>query len=271
MHTFALRWLAILGLSVLLSAPVAARAKQQPAPGEPRSIGSYTSGCIQGAQTLPSRGPGFQTVRRSRSRYFGHPTLVQYLQELGDIMESEGLGVLNIGDLGEARGGPMPSAHSSHQTGLDADVWFWLQPKSEPMSKSELETAQPPSMVADGRLALNPKRWTSRQLRLMEAAAGFDSVARIFVTPPVKQALCKAFPGAAWLRKIRPWWGHQAHFHVRLRCPLNDAACVNQPPPQGDECGDALAWWFTDEAKKPPRGKSKPSPLPKACQIMLAK
>ena len=166
----------------------------------------------------------------------------------------------------------MPDAHSSHQTGLDADIWFWLQPKSQPMDKSERETAQPPSMVANGRLALDPQRWTARQMRLMEAAAGFDSVARIFVTPPVKQALCKAFPGATWLRKLRPWWGHQAHFHVRLQCPTGEPSCVNQPPPStGDGCDATLAWWFTDEARQPPRGKSKRPPLPKACQVMLAK
>ncbi len=275
--TSALQRLLILGLSGLLSVPVAARPvkrwddTKRPAPGAPRSIGSHTSGCIQGAQALPPTGPGFQTIRQSRSRFFGHPALIHYIQELGHIIDKEGLGILNIGDLGQARGGPMPSAHRSHQTGLDVDIWFWLQPKSRPMTPTERETAQPPSMVTKGRLALHPKRWTPRQMRLMEAAAGFESVERIFVTPPIKQTLCKAFPGAAWLRKVRPWWGHQAHLHVRLRCPHGNLACVNQPPPSGNGCDATLAWWFTDEARHPPRGKSKPTPMPEACQAVLAK
>ncbi len=279
MKTFALKFVLILVLSVLLGTPVAARPVKhwrdavRPAPGEPQVIGSYTAGCIQGAQELPPDGPGFQTIRRSRSSFFGHPTLIQYIQELGQMMDTEGLGTLSIGDLGQARGGPMPFAHRSHQTGLDVDIWFWLQPKSQPMSAAERETTQPPSMVTNGRLVLDPKRWTSRQMRLMAAAASFDRVERIFVTPPVKQALCKIYPGAAWLRKVRPWWGHRAHFHVRLRCPHGDPACVRQAPtPKGDGCDATLAWWFSEEARHPPRTKSKPAPLPEACQhILLAK
>ncbi|WP_179131561.1 penicillin-insensitive murein endopeptidase [Candidatus Entotheonella palauensis] len=277
MQISALKWVLILGLSAGLSTPVAARSvkrwhdKMPPAPGAPRSIGAYTSGCIQGAQALPSTGPGFQTIRRSRQRFFGHPSLIQYIRELGHIMDTENLGILSIGDLGQARGGPMPYAHLSHQTGLDVDMWFWLQPKSRPMTPAERETAQPPSMIANGRLALHPKRWTSRQMRLMEAAASFESVERIFVTPTIKQALCKAFPGAAWLRKVRPWWGHRAHLHVRLRCPHGDPACVSQPPPpEGTGCDATLAWWFTDEARRPSGGKSKPVPMPEACQAVLA-
>ncbi len=278
MKPSALRWGLIFGLSAWLSAPAVARPVKhwhdaiQPAPGPPQSIGSYTSGCIQGAQELPSAGPGFQTIRRSRSRFFGHPTLIRYIEELGAIMDKDGLGLLNVGDLGQARGGPIPSAHSSHQTGLDVDMWFWLQPKSNPLSAAERNTKQPPSMVTGRRLALNSKRWTSRQMRLMEAAASFESVERIFVTPPVKQVLCQTFPGATWLRKVRPWWGHRAHLHVRLRCPSGNLACVNQPPPpEGDGCDATLAWWFSDEARRPPRGKSKPTPMPEACQAVLAK
>jgi len=278
MTTSAWKGLLIIGLLAWLSTPVAARPAKgwhdtmQPAPGAPRSIGSYTSGCIQGAQALPPAGPGFQTIRRSRSRFFGHPTLIHYIRELGRLMDTEGLGILNIGDLGQARGGPMPSAHRSHQTGLDVDIWFWLQPKSRPMTPSARETEQPASMVTQGRLALDPQRWTSRQMRLLEAAAGFENVERIFVTPPVKQALCQAFPGAAWLGKVRPWWGHRAHLHVRLRCPQGNPVCVNQPsPPSGDGCDASLAWWFSDEARHPPRAEPKPTILPEACQAVLAK
>ena len=45
-------------------------------------------------------------------------------------------------------------------------------------------------------------------------------VNRIFVTPPVKLQMCAdAGRDRAWLRKIRPWWNHHDHFHVRLNCP----------------------------------------------------
>ena len=54
-----------------------------PAPGLPRSVGTYTAGCVQGAVALPPEGPGFQTMRRYRRRFCGHPTLIRYLQESG--------------------------------------------------------------------------------------------------------------------------------------------------------------------------------------------
>jgi penicillin-insensitive murein endopeptidase len=277
MYAASLTWILLLGVSALSTTPIIARPVKQwyhdmpPAPGAPFSIGSYTSGCIQGAEALPSTGAGYQTIRRSQRRFFGHPTLIQYIRELGHFVDQNNLGILSIGDLGQARGGPIPSAHQSHQTGLDADIWFWLQPKSQPMSSAALEAAQPPSMVTQDRLALHPANWTPRQIHLMKAAASFESVERIFVTPLVKQALCQAFPGATWLSKVRPWWGHRAHFHVRLRCPQDGQGCVNQPPPpEGDGCGADLAWWFSDEAKQPPPSKPKAVELPAACLAILA-
>ena len=83
------------------------------------------------------------------------------------------------------------------------------------------------------------------------------------------------------MRKIRPWWGHDAHFHVRLACPGVEAGCFDQaPPPAGPGCGKALAWWFSDEALNPkpkkPAGKPKKkrgplrlADLPAACGAVL--
>src|SRR5262249_51802528 len=79
-------------------------------------------------------------------------------------------------------------------------------------------------------------------------------------------------PGASWLRKLRPWWGHDDHFHVRLRCPTGDAECqVQEPIPPGDGCGADLAWWFTEEARKPQPRTSVKTPLPVACDAILRK
>ena len=67
----------------------------------------------------------------SRNRYWGHPELIRFLQDFGREVEAAGIGadgtgVLAIGDLAQPRGGPMPSGHASHETGLDADVWLRL-------------------------------------------------------------------------------------------------------------------------------------------------
>jgi penicillin-insensitive murein endopeptidase len=88
-------------------------------------------------------------------------------------------------------------------------------------------------------------RFDAASRRLLKLAASDPRVERVFVHPLVKQALCTAAgPKPAWLQKIRPWWGHDAHFHARLACPEDSPECTAQAPlPPGDGC-DALAWWL---------------------------
>jgi len=212
-------------------------------------------------------------MRRYRRRFFGHPTLIGYVQELADIATKQGLGVLSIGDLGQARGGPAPGGHVSHQSGLDADIWFWLLPNGHTLPALERETIEASSLLAaDGR-TLDTSQWLPQHAQLLRLAAGFDAVERIFVNPVMKQALCQQSPGAPWLRKLRPWWGHADHFHVRLRCPIGDTECqAQESPPPGDGCGADLAWWFTEEARKPPpRTATGIVPLPVACDEVFKK
>jgi penicillin-insensitive murein endopeptidase len=266
---------------VFLAVPAAASANpvqrwsvvSSPAPGTPLVVGSYTAGCMQGALALPPEGLGFQSMRRKRRRFFGHPTLVQYVQQLGRLAAGRGWGVLNIGDMGQARGGPTPTGHQSHQNGLDVDIWFWLAPHAGALIAAERETVAAPSMLTPAREALDSHRWSAPHPHLLQAAAEFQVVERIFVHPLIKQELCTQFPGAVWLKKIRPWWGHDDHFHVRLRCPIGEAGCISQEPlPAGTGCDASLAWWFSDEAQLPPK-RTGPLEvrLPGACQAILNK
>jgi penicillin-insensitive murein DD-endopeptidase len=244
---------------------------QRPAPGTPRVFGSYTAGCLRGAVPLPAEGPGFQSMYRARNRFFGHPMLVRFVQELGNVVATQGWGVLNIGDLAQARGGPTPYGHRSHQTGLDVDIWFWLADHPGALTGTERETLQAPSMLTPGRRALDPGRWSTRHVHLLQTAAEFPVVERIFVHPRIKQTLCEQAPGAAWLRKIRPWWGHDDHFHVRLRCTAGEADCISQAPlPEGTGCDASLTWWLSAAAQRPPaRGGLPQVQLPQACWELL--
>jgi penicillin-insensitive murein DD-endopeptidase len=242
-----------------------------PAQGPPHAVGSYAAGCVQGAVSLPREGLGFQTMRRYRRRFFGHPLLVRYLQELGAAAAQKGLGALLIGDLGQARGGPMPSGHRSHQNGLDVDIWFWLPGNGLVLTDAERDTMEAPSMLTPDGRGLDVRQWSTRQADVLRLAVRFDTVARIFVNPVIKSALCQQFPGAPWLQKLRPWWGHDDHFHVRLRCPPGETGCQDQDPlPAGDGCGAELAWWFSEEARQPPPRVPPPKVLlPAACDAIL--
>ena len=239
-----------------------------------QSIGTYNGGCLSGAVALPTEGTGYQVMRLSRKRYYGHPDLKQFIENLGQTATVQRLGVLLIGDLGQPRGGPTLSGHRSHQTGLDVDIWFLLsqQAAKRSLSINERENWGAPSVLAGHSDAIDYAQWTPANEKILEAAARMPEVDRIFVNPSVKRQLCMGKTSHDWLRKIRPWWKHDDHFHVRLKCPANNKDCRSQEPlPQGDGCGSDLAWWFSQEAKAPTKKTApvKAPPLPALCERVL--
>jgi penicillin-insensitive murein endopeptidase len=245
----------------------------EPSSASSESIGSYSAGCLAGASKLAIDGEGYSVMRLSRLRNFGHPTLVSYLEDLGKKARTAGLPRLMIGDLGRPRGGPMASGHASHQTGLDVDIWYDFAGKKAP-SRKERETRGASSYVnRDGSIK---KSWGDKQRRLLEIAASSDSVDRIFVHAGIKRDLCQKMPDAPWLGKLRPWWGHDDHLHVRLKCPAGSANCEAQDSiaELGPQCGKELEWWFSAEAreewnkKKGSIGRVFPA-LPAACDSVL--
>jgi hypothetical protein len=83
-------------------------------------------------------------------------------------------------------------------------------------------------------------------------------------TAAIKKALCESARGQPWMNKVRAYWGHNYHFHIRIKCPAGDAGCQPQESlPPGDGCDKSLDWWFTDEALHPRAEPPKP-PLPMA-------
>ncbi len=246
-----------------------------PSAGPPRSIGGTARGCIAGAVAMPLDGPDWQVMRPSRGRMYGHPVLIDFLERLAAKGRSVGWPGLLVGDMGQPRGGPMITGHASHQIGLDADLWFLPMPDRR-LSLDERETISAVSMVTPER-KIDAGRWTESRAKLLKLAAGDGRVARIFVNPAIKKALCdRPDPDRGWLAKIRPWWGHDYHFHVRLACPAGASGCVDQDPvPKGDGCGADLAWWLGPEPWKPsppepPKPPLKLADLPGPCADVLA-
>lgn len=112
-------------------------------------------------------------------------------------------------------------------------------------------------------------------------AASYPQVERVFVNPAIKKKLCDTWRGdRSLLGKVRPVYGHDSHFHIRMHCPDGVAGCKPQAPvAAGDGCDQSLAWWFTDAPWKKPKKDpdAKPvlprltmlSDLPKACAAVL--
>jgi penicillin-insensitive murein DD-endopeptidase len=239
---------------------------RSPAGARPEAIGSHRAGCLAGGVALPPAGRGYLLMRPSLGRAFGHPALIEFVERIGRRMADAGAGLLLIGDLSQPRGGPMPGGDASHSRGLDVDLWLWI-PSRDAAQRVDVERALPRPVVRDGRL--DPAVWTPDHEQLLRWVAESDEVERILVDPAVKQSLCAGHGGAPWLRKLRPWWGHDRHVHVRLACPAGDRQCIAQePPPPGTGC-DALDWWRTEEAThEPPRAD--PPPQPSRCAELLA-
>jgi len=262
----------LLPLLAALALPSGARAEvlanklfgvaAQPSRQAAMPVGSYARGCSAGAVELPETGRTWQAMRLSRHRNFGQPELIAFLEDLSRKAVSVGWKGLYIGDMSQPRGGPMTSGHASHQIGLDADIWM-LPPKTLKLSRARREKVSSVSVrSADQKSVTN--FWTNTHHDLLKLAASDDRVDRIFVAAAVKIEMCKTAQPSdkKWLQKIRPMYGHNTHFHVRLKCPPGARACKTQKPTVsqlskgGNGCDATLRWWVTDYLN-PPKPKKK--------------
>ncbi|MFO6484354.1 penicillin-insensitive murein endopeptidase [Escherichia coli] len=109
---------------------------------------------------------------------------------------------------------------------------------------------------------------------MIKLAARLQDVTRIFVNPAIKQQLClDAGTDCDRLRKVRPWFQHRAHMHVRLRSgPADSLECEDQPLPP------PMRRWLRQNCKaglnlqnreQQSLRKKTPPPLPPSCQALL--
>jgi penicillin-insensitive murein endopeptidase len=255
--------------------------KELPTLGKAMAIGYYPRGCLQGGVPLPTTGPTWQVMRLSRNRNWGHPELVKFLERFAPLAaKATGWHGILVGDMAQPRGGPLPFGHMSHQIGLDVDVWFMPMP-GHVLNKDEREKTSAINLVSDDWKHINPKTWQPADIAFIKTAAEQPEVERVLVNAAIKQELCrvedKQKPG--WLAKVRPWYGHNDHIHVRLKCPADSPNCRKQPPVPGDNgCNaKALDYWFSDRVLHPPKPTTPAKPpraltladLPPACKNVL--
>ena len=258
-------------------------AEKLPSLGKAMAIGYYPRGCLQGGVALPVTGPTWQVMRISRNRMWGHPNLVRFLERFAPAAaKATGWHGILIGDMAQPRGGPLPFGHLSHQIGLDVDVWFMPMP-NHTLSSEEREKTSAINLVSADWKHINPKTWTPQHYDFIRVAAEQPGVERVLVNAAIKKEMCRmqGSKHPEWMDKVRPWYGHQDHIHVRLACPADSPSCRKQPPvPESDGCGKALDYWFSDRVlhpkPKPPNPNAKPpkaitlADLPPACKTVLA-
>lgn len=250
-----------------------------PAGQSSAAFGGYAKGCLAGAQQLPETGPTWQAMRLSRNRNWAHPETIDMVKKLSVVAARQpGWAGLYVGDMSQPRGGPMLTGHRSHQIGLDADIWM-LPPSRLNLSATERENISSISMRRANGAYVNDS-WTRAHHEIVKAAAKDPRTARIFIFPGAKVQMCEDEKGdRRYLSKIRPWYGHHYHFHVRLNCPAGARGCTDQsPPPAGDGCADARQWQQNILNPPPPdptAPKRKPqrelvlADLPAQCKAVL--
>lgn len=247
-----------------------------------QAIGGASNGCQSGAMAIPETGEGFYTIRRWRNRFYTQPVTIDLLQNIGRSVAPR---KILVGDASLPIGGKMPSDHASHQNGLDVDVWFYtiganeLPPSIFNPIRGDIEHEDPPSMADKLNGLMKTELWRPEYRQALFTASNYPETDRIFVNPIIKQYLCETETDKSWLYKIRPYWGHDAHFHIRLKCPLNNPFCESQKPiPMTDGCDADLQNWINDQAEalrnpKPakPTSDKKPREKPKhpQCEILL--
>jgi penicillin-insensitive murein endopeptidase len=129
------------------------------------------------------------------------------------------------------------------------------------LSKKEREDISASNLVAADGKEVNPKTWTPQDIAFIKTAAEQPEVERVLVNAAIKKELCRVEDKAhdGWMSKVRPWYGHADHIHVRLKCPADSPNCRAQAPvpaEAGCEKKD-FAYWFKPGVLHP-----KPSPTP---------
>lgn len=261
--------------SLVPASPTDWNAQRAPSSGPAQAIGGYSGGCLAGAAELPVSGRGYEVLHLKRNRRYGHPALIAFVRRLGAAVTAKRLGLVVVGDLSQPRGGPTPNGHRSHQTGLDVDVGYAVPAglRAGHLSAADRERFHAPPVI-DLPTHTATRYWTPNTITLLGIAAADPAVDRIFVNPGIKRMLCEGPSAKApWMARIRPWWGHHDHFHVRLKCPEGSPACVAQAAPPDDGCGSSLAWWFSPDAQatldKRHEAEASGPKVPEACAALL--
>ncbi|MGC1467731.1 MAG: penicillin-insensitive murein endopeptidase [Pseudolabrys sp.] len=249
-----------------------------PTIGKAVSIGYYPRGCLQGGVALPTTGKTWQVMRLSRNRNWGNPELVHFLERFAPLAaKATGWHGILIGDMAQPRGGPLPFGHLSHQIGLDVDIWFMPMP-GHVLTREEREKTSASNLVSADWKHIDPKTWSPADVAFIRTAAEQPEVERVLVNAAIKKELCRieGKQHFGWLAKVRPWYGHNDHIHVRLKCPADSPNCRKQPPVPGDDgCNKSLDYWFSDKVLHPKKRTGPPpkpimlADLPAACKAVL--
>ena len=147
------------------------------------------------------------------------------------------------------------------------------------LSKEEREDISASNLVAADWKRLNPQTWTPQHVAFIKAAAEQPEVERVLVNAAIKKELCRVEDKKqhAWMAKVRPWYGHHDHIHVRLRCPADSPNCRHSSrypaatgaAPRSWTSGSPTRSCIRRESRGRRRRQTMLADLPPACKDVL--
>ena len=207
------------------SRPVPVEQPEEPAPYPPNrkiysSVGFYAKGYLWSRDEIMATGiwnvrP--RTVKHGHNyvSIYASDTMRQAIQAYYRAEPEAPL--VELWDMSGSGGGRC-AGHKSHQNGLDIDIRYTYVYEKGPRSMATIDYQKLFSLV---------KAWVDT-----------GKVRRFFVDSSIKRKLCSMYSGETeYLRRLRPYKNHDDHIHVRLKCPKEDAKCVDQVEvPAGSGC-----------------------------------
>jgi penicillin-insensitive murein endopeptidase len=146
------------------------------------------------------------------------------------------------------------------------------------LTRLEREEKMATNIVNDTWDDVNPEIWSPVYVALLKTVVDDPQVERVLVNYAIKKALCREVTtDRTWLTKIRIVFGHNYHFHIRIKCPAGNSDCTPDPPtPSHDSCNEEIAAWTANDRFRPkphppgPEGyQLRLSDLPNACREVV--
>lgn len=243
--------------------------------GVSEPVGNYNNGCIFNSHSLQISTEHYQVAHPKKMRYFGDESMIRFIERYSRTVHKNGIGSVLVGDVSTKYGGRLNTGHASHQNGLDVDIEFYL----DRINSRDLDKPHANILVNKGKQTTN-SLFNRKYYDLIMLAAKDPLVERIFVSPAIKVKMCDMTRDESmhkYLHKIRPWFGHTEHFHVRLKCPSHAYDCERQDPiPEmftiAEEKEDALSWFLPPPENSVAAAPKKTKPaLPMRCERLARK
>ncbi len=204
-----------------------------------QSVGVYWNGKLQNGvngHAIYLKHP--QTVEPLSPAFFqyGNTVIIDSVLQIGAWLRTQfdGKYRLQVGDQSKSEGGKL-ARHETHQNGLDADIaYLSTQPKESGHRSKAKHNRFREKFVKDGKLTAGfdlPKNYT-----LLRYIVKTQDVSQIFLGCKVKEALLGFYPPdespeerTLLFSKLIAYPHHDDHFHLRLKCPIDNPECKNDP------------------------------------------